>query len=34
MEFWLSAIFFLIIIACLCLIVHWQAKRRRAKTQS
>ena len=32
MDYWLAAIFFLIIIACLCVIVHWQGKRRRAKT--
>jgi len=32
MEFWTGAIFFLIVIACLCVIVHWQAKGRRAKS--
>ena len=32
MEFWTAAILFLIVIACLCVIVHWQAKRRRTKS--
>jgi hypothetical protein len=32
MEYWQAAVFFLIIIACICLGVHWQAKRRRAKS--
>jgi len=31
MEFWQAALLFLFVIACLCVVLHWQAKRGRAK---
>ena len=31
MVLWLAIIFFLIVITCLCVAIHWQCKRRRTK---
>jgi len=30
MIYWIATIFFLFIIGCLCLLVHWEYKRKRA----
>jgi hypothetical protein len=31
MEHWVAVIFFLLVITCVCMVVHWQSKRKRTK---